>query len=87
MKRVLVTGGLGFIGTSLVPKLHGRFGAEIRILDNMSNPSGDLVIADGIEVVEAKENVAAFIEELFGKAGVLLPAHTRASARLSLRAR
>ncbi|MCB1442709.1 MAG: NAD(P)-dependent oxidoreductase, partial [Methyloceanibacter sp.] len=52
MKRVLVTGGLGFIGTSLVPKLQRKFGAEIRIFDNMSNPSGDLAITDGIEIVE-----------------------------------
>ena len=79
MKRVLVTGGLGFIGTSLVPKLHGRFGAEIRILDNMSNPSGDLVIADGIEVVEADVRDAAAVRKAVKDmdAVVHLAAHTR----------
>ena len=58
-----------------------------KVLIFATPPGTDMAKGKGIEVVEAKENVAAFIEELFGKAGVLLPAHTRAPARLSLRAR
>ena len=58
-----------------------------KVLIFATPPGTDMAKGKGIEVVEAKENVAAFIEELFGKAGVLLPAHTRAPARLPLRAR
>lgn len=52
MRKVLVTGGLGFIGTSLVPRLMQAFDADIRILDNGTNPSSDLRITEGIEVIE-----------------------------------
>ena len=62
-------------------------GTGRKVLIFATPPGTDMAKGKGIEVVEAKENVAAFIEELFGKAGVLLPAHTRAPARLSLRAR
>ncbi|MBI3559972.1 NAD(P)-dependent oxidoreductase [Candidatus Gottesmanbacteria bacterium] len=37
-KRVLVTGGLGFIGRHLTAKLLDM-GARVTILDNASNPS------------------------------------------------
>ncbi|MDJ0514471.1 MAG: NAD-dependent epimerase/dehydratase family protein [Methyloceanibacter sp.] len=79
MKNILVTGGLGFIGTSLVPKLQSLYGAEIRILDNLSNPSGDLQASDGIEIVESDvRDFSAVREAVRGVDAVVhLAAHTR----------
>ena len=61
-KRVLVTGGLGFIGSHLTSKLL-EAGATVSILDNVSNPSserGERLRKD-IEVIqgECKDPIAA----------------------------
>ncbi len=61
-KRVLVTGGLGFIGSHLTTKLI-EAGAAVSILDNVSNPSsarGGRVRKD-VEVIrgECKDPIAA----------------------------
>jgi len=50
MKRYLVTGGAGFIGSHLVDSLLGR-GDSVRILDNLSTGKPDN-IASGAEFVE-----------------------------------
>ncbi|WP_206599318.1 NAD-dependent epimerase/dehydratase family protein [Methyloceanibacter stevinii] len=62
-----------------MPKLQERFGAEIRIFDNMSNPSGDLTITDGIHVVEGDvRDDAAVRKAIKGMDAVVhLAAHTR----------
>ena len=52
LNTVLITGGLGFIGTNLIPSLKREIGAHIRIIDNNSNPSGDLDVS-GLEVIDA----------------------------------
>jgi UDP-glucose 4-epimerase len=77
--RIAVTGGLGFIGTNLVPKLQDRFQAEVRILDNMSNPSGEFETADGIEVIEGDVRDASAVHRLVEGADAVihLAAHTR----------
>ena len=79
MKKLLVTGGLGFIGTSLIPRLQQRLGAEIRILDNLSNPSGDLRMTDGIELIEGDVRDADAVKRAVAgtDAVVHLAAHTR----------
>ena len=79
IRRIAVTGGLGFIGTSLVPKLKDAFQAEIRILDNLSNPSGELEITDGIEVIEGDVRDTEAVHQLVRgtDAVVHLAAHTR----------
>lgn len=79
MKRIALTGGLGFIGTNLVPRLRDEFGADIRILDNLSNPSGDLEIGDGIELLEGDIRDRAAVDRLVGGADAVihLAAHTR----------
>ena len=46
-KPILVTGGCGFIGANLVPKLEER-GYAIRVLDNLSK--GDTAFLDGTDV-------------------------------------
>ncbi|MFY8010132.1 MAG: SDR family NAD(P)-dependent oxidoreductase, partial [Flavobacterium sp.] len=46
MKKVLVTGGLGFIGSHTVVELHNA-GFEAVIIDNLSNSS--ISVLDGIE--------------------------------------
>ena len=45
MKKVLVTGGLGFIGSHTVVELHNA-GYEAIIIDNLSNSS--IEVLDGI---------------------------------------
>ena len=52
MKKVLVTGGLGFIGSHTVVELHNA-GFEAIIIDNLSNSSIDVL--DGIERIIGKK--------------------------------
>lgn len=77
--RVAVTGGLGFIGTTLVAKLTNEFNSEIRILDNNSNPSGDLEITENIEILEGdirdNDSLSRLLDGV--DAVVHLAAHTR----------
>lgn len=51
MKRVLVTGGCGFIGANLVPRLQAQ-GCEVRILDNLSRGSLSYLGEADIELIE-----------------------------------
>lgn len=59
-KRILITGGLGFVGTNLVPKLQQK-GYQVRIFDNQTNASGDLDLS-GIEMFEGDLLDAASID-------------------------
>ncbi len=79
MNRLGVTGGLGFIGSSLVPKLRQQLGAEIRVLDNMSNISGSLGPEDDIEIVEGDVRDPSAVTKFVAgcDAIVHLAAHTR----------
>lgn len=79
MKQIAVTGGLGFIGTNLIPRLISAMGVRIRILDNLSNPSGDLILADGIDLIEGDIRSPERVEELVNgvDAVIHLAAHTR----------
>lgn len=54
MKKVLVTGGLGFIGSHTVVELHNA-GYEAIIIDNLSNSS--IEVLDGIERIIGKKPV------------------------------
>ena len=54
MKKVLVTGGLGFIGSHTVVELHNA-GYEAIIIDNLSNSS--INVLDGIEKIIGKKPV------------------------------
>lgn len=47
MSNILVTGGCGFIGSNLIPKLISR-GHKVRVLDNLSK--GELSFLDGIDI-------------------------------------
>ena len=79
MKRIAVTGGLGFIGTNLVPRLQQALGAEVRILDNGYNPSGDLELNPGIDLVTGDIRDPSAVDQMLeGVDGVVhLAAHTR----------
>lgn len=78
MKLVGITGGLGFIGTNLIPELQEQLGVEVRVLDNGTNPSGDMDV-NSIELIEGdirnSDDVKRFIKGL--DAVVHLAAHTR----------
>lgn len=76
---VAITGGLGFIGTNLISGLREAFGGDFRILDNMSNPSGDLEITDDIELIKGDiRDVDAVNRLVEGVDAVIhLAAHTR----------
>lgn len=54
MKKVLVTGGLGFIGSHTVVELHNA-GFEPIIIDNLSNSS--IEVLDGIEKIIGKKPI------------------------------
>ncbi len=54
MKRVVVTGGLGFIGSHTVVELHNA-GYEAIIIDNLSNSS--INVLDGIEKIIGKKPI------------------------------
>jgi len=79
MKLVAITGGLGFIGTNLVPLLMQSTGASVRILDNSSNPSGEFEDRPGIELLKGDIRDADRVERLVegADAVVHLAAHTR----------
>ena len=42
MKKVLVTGGLGFVGSNLVDRLHSIGGYDITVIDNLSSQSSNI---------------------------------------------
>jgi UDP-glucose 4-epimerase len=79
MTKYLITGGMGFVGTNLIPLLKKNSQCEISILDNLSNPSGDLEITDDIELVEGDIRDAGAVNKVVqGKDVVIhLAAHTR----------
>ncbi len=54
MHKILVTGGLGFIGSHTVVELQNK-GYEVVIIDNLSNSS--LQVLDGIEAITGKKTV------------------------------
>jgi UDP-glucose 4-epimerase len=72
MKKVLVTGGLGFIGSHTVVELHNA-GFEAIIIDNLSNST--IEVLDGIERIIGKKPVfenldlrdKASVKSFFGK--------------------
>ena len=74
LKRVLVTGGYGFVGSNLVPVLLER-GYSVRILDNLSRGQKKYLseYEDEIEFVQADITDFDSIHGAFY--GVVLVAH------------
>ncbi|MDH3379975.1 MAG: NAD-dependent epimerase/dehydratase family protein [Gammaproteobacteria bacterium] len=79
MERVLITGGAGFIGTNLIPRLIADDRYVVTVLDNMSNVSGDLEPSARVEIVEGDIRNISIVDRLVKDADVVihLAAHTR----------
>ena len=76
---ILITGGLGFIGTNLILRLRQRGEYNLTVLDNYSNTSTVLDAAGGMTIIKGdigdKDLVSAAVK---GKDAVVhLAAHTR----------
>ena len=73
-----MTGGLGFIGTNLIPRLMREFNSEIFVLDNFSNHSEELDTSN-IQILRGDIRDNSLVKEAVGKVdGVIhLAAHTR----------
>ena len=79
MKCIGVTGGLGFIGTSLIPRLQRELGCSIRVLDNGTNPSGDLFLAPEVHLIEGDIRDQRAVDQFLDGVDTVihLAAHTR----------
>ena len=78
MVKYLITGGMGFVGTNLVPLLKRHSSCEITILDNLTNPSGDLD-TDDLRLIEGDIRDTDAVDEAMKGMDVVihLAAHTR----------
>ncbi len=76
---IAITGGLGFIGTNLISRLRSSFGGNFKVLDNMTNPSGDFEMSDDIELIEGDIRDIDSVNRLVEGADAVihLAAHTR----------
>ncbi len=79
MTKYLITGGLGFVGTNLIPLLLDQSDCEITVLDNLSNPSGDLNIGTDIQMIEGDIRDVKLVDKVVRRKDVVihLAAHTR----------
>jgi UDP-glucose 4-epimerase len=86
MRRVLVTGGAGFIGSHLVDRLLAD-GYDVTVLDNLSTGAPEDV-AEGATLIEADVADRAAVDEVFtnGRFDAVLHVAGQASIRLSFSA-
>ncbi len=63
-KKILVTGGLGFVGHNLVKTLLNDYGCKIIIVDNCANSSED-VMGNEINLIEYQKISVLETEKLF----------------------
>ncbi len=70
-EKILVTGGCGFIGANLVPKLLGK-GYKVVVLDNLSKGSFDYIKKHNIDFIEGDiRNKSDIKKALLGVDGVI----------------
>jgi UDP-glucose 4-epimerase len=79
MKQLLITGGLGFIGTNLIAAIRKNGNYRVTIFDNQTNPSGDLELSSDIELVVGDIRNKELLEQVMSgqDAVVHLAADTR----------
>jgi UDP-glucose 4-epimerase len=79
MKKVLITGGAGFIGSALADRLLQR-GDEVIVVDNFSTGRRDnLQPQDGLEIVEGSIADREMMQNLFAQANPDIVVHAAAS--------
>jgi UDP-glucose 4-epimerase len=83
-KRVLITGGAGFIGSNLTKKLIGQ-GHTVTILDDFSTGLASNVSALQVEVIEGSITSAVLIERAAQKADAIVHLAARGSVPRSLK--
>ncbi len=74
-KRVLVTGGAGFVGSSIVQRLVG-LGAEVTVLDNLETGRREALVA-GARFVQGAVEDQALVERLVAEVQVVIHAAAR----------
>ena len=52
MKKILITGGCGFVGSNLIPRMIKK-GYEVRVVDNFSKVNDQYISKFGIECIQA----------------------------------
>lgn len=62
--RVLVTGGLGFVGWNLTTYLAGALGCHVTVLDDCSNASVPATLPDGVRVIVGDVRDLALVRPL-----------------------
>ncbi|MEL7337720.1 MAG: NAD-dependent epimerase/dehydratase family protein, partial [Planctomycetota bacterium] len=85
-KRVLVTGGAGFIGSNLVKRLVG-IGADVRVLDNFSTgfQANLATVVDQIELIHGDASVADDVSAAVADCDVIFHQAALASVPASMR--
>lgn len=73
--KILVTGGAGYIGSVLVPKLLS-FGYQVTVLDNFmfqQNSLADACVYEGFNVIRGDARDSTIVKELVKNADIIIP--------------
>jgi len=79
MRIIGITGGLGFLGSNIIPKLIKKFNTKIRILDNMTNACNYIDNSNHVEIIQGDIRNSADVNNFVDGCNTIihLAAHTR----------